>query len=1106
MHMAHRILTGSFAALEARLIEEIAALQSSDPLAPVAVLVGSNLLASYLRGRTAGRGRSAANLRFYTFLDLATRLASASDGAGRKARLPHLGPSAVLENILAAQPPPVFARVSGLAGFRDALLDTFRDLRDAGIGPAELDEGVRKCVELSPDRRDHLSGLADLYRSFRKKVELFHGVDDEFRAAAANAGNVQAILGTPVLMIYGIYDVTGQQTDLLSELKNAIELHYFVPYVDDAVSSFALPFVEARSRELRATAEALPPEIPPTSLGRLAQSDFGFRSQVQQGSAPDGPSASAVPVDSSFALISAPGESRAAVEVIREILSAARDGVIAGFHEAAVILRQPEEQAPVMTEAFRIRGIPYFLEGGRSFLTRALGRAVVAIANLESSSFSRQAILTAMELVAAALPADPAADWDVPDWRALTNDPRFLSGVDAWDSGTKALVREATRNLKAAEEGEAEEADEGRAISVPAAKKKLTSARALQTAWGLLRTAASEWPNSLSWRDWARLLQSRLEPLLSRCSDWAAFSTVLDELTLLSDAAARAGIDAGVSRGRLTSALIESLSARTFSDGRFQRSGVNLLSPASARGLRFPLVIIPGLDEGRFPARLRQDPLLLDAERRSIGKPPRLPLKSQRGEEEKLLFDMAARSAERRLAVMTSRLDESSDRERIPSEFFLRIASAACGAAVRLRDIAAGAIPGLRSVSLDYPAPGKGQIAVDDGEIRLRLVTAGPASPRVVLSALESEDPHLLKGPIAYDKARWSHELTEFDGRIADPGLVRAVAAKIGPSAGQVSSSRLEEYARCPYLFYLKRVIGLEAWIEQEPPEGMDPLERGQAVHAILDQFLKEYAGEKFASIPIETLRKSLSNRARAALDTARPAAMPDLLWEIEREGLEKLLMNWLDWETERVAQGLLPVQSEVAFGKFSYASETPGLRLQAGRHLFVFRGRIDRIDLSGEGYRARVIDYKTGMLPRSMDKRQRPLLMGGEKIQIAVYRGALAVVGGFERLETVEGEYLHLQPRDGEIVPCSFSDESLDEAYRRLPEILEIMGDGIEGGVFFARASGTVRPDGHCEYCDFLPVCGRDRIQREERKANDPEVRKFLRILDIDAASEETS
>ncbi|MBP1623548.1 MAG: hypothetical protein H6Q07_1568, partial [Acidobacteria bacterium] len=35
------------------------------------------------------------------------------------------------------------------------------------------------------------------------------------------------------------------------------------------------------------------------------------------------------------------------------------------------------------------------------------------------------------------------------------------------------------------------------------------------------------------------------------------------------------------------------------------------------------------------------------------------------------------------------------------------------------------------------------------------------------------------------------------------------------------------------------------------------------------------------------------------------------------------------------------------------------------------------------------------------------------------------------------------------------------------------------------------------CEYCDYLPICGKDRVQREERKANDPAVGGFLKILE---------
>ena len=48
------------------------------------------------------------------------------------------------------------------------------------------------------------------------------------------------------------------------------------------------------------------------------------------------------------------------------------------------------------------------------------------------------------------------------------------------------------------------------------------------------------------------------------------------------------------------------------------------------------------------------------------------------------------------------------------------------------------------------------------------------------------------------------------------------------------------------------------------------------------------------------------------------------------------------------------------------------------------------------------------------------------------------------------------------------------------------------------ARTGGMLRPAGHCDYCEYLTICGKDRVQREERKAGDPRVRHFMRITEF--------
>jgi RecB family exonuclease len=1098
--MVHRIYTGTFAALEARLFDETARLQRESPLVPVCILVGSNVLSAYLNYRLAEQRGAAANIRFYNFLDLATRLGRARAAVSKKPRLPFLGAALILDAILEQHAPAPFAAVSSYPGFRNSVLDTFRDLRDAGVTPQDFFLKLRQWPSLPGDRKKQLEALAELFQRFYERLSLFCDVDDDFSWAIAESVRASEVLRTQSLLIYGIYDVTGRQSDLLASLRDVLDLVYFIPYVNQAASAFARPFVESRSKELGVSPEPVFLESASRGLGVMADriwmsgASVGRSSDDLPGHTPSAEIRTPGPaVDGSFAFVSVPGESRAAIEVAREIFRAVREGEITGFHESAILLRHLTEDAPILTEAFQLRGIPYFIHGGRAFGERALGRAVLAIASLASESFSRQSILQTVELVSACLPEDTADNWNTAAWQTMTNHPGFLAGIQSWDDGTEELVLDARRALRV--EALATDQPDERAselgLLISQARTRLHGAQALRSGWTALRQAAVQWPDLLSWQDWADFLERRLQPLLGLSEDWSVFSNALDNLASLGEVAETARVEQKVGRARLLSALKESLNSLSLPQGSFQRSGVNILSLAASRGLRFPLVIIPGLEEGRFPSKLRQDPLIFDEERLRLT--PRLPLKWERSEEEKLLFDMAVRSAEKRLVLMTSRLEENTDRERLPSIFFLRAVAAARGRPVSYQDLTQQNIPGFRSVRLDRPAPGGDDIAVDEGEVRLRLLLEQPR-PQGVLYRLLRADPSRMAGPIAYNRARWEKRLTRFDGRIRHPELLRWIAGRVGTSAGPVSASRLEEYAKCPYLFFLRRVIQLEPWGEIKTGQSIDPLVRGEVIHEILECFAREFPVKQST----EELQIRLASEARSRLERARPPGIPELLWQVELDFLCEMLHNWLAFEINRSHEGLAPAYVELIFGD-SPKAQLPAYRVVAGRHTFDFRGRIDRVDLSADGTRARVLDYKVGILPKTMAGKERISLMAGEKMQLAVYRAALSALPEISRSSGVKGEFLHLQPRDGRTVSCSFDPQELQKGVDHLPGILESIGDGIENGIFFPRTRGSVHPRGHCEYCDYLIVCSKDRIQREERKAADPAVLRHSRTMEPD-------
>jgi len=137
-----------------------------------------------------------------------------------------------------------------------------------------LENSLPNLQGLTADRREHLAGLVEIYRRFTAGIAPFESPADDFRRACIAASGAAKILGTPVTFHYGLYDVTGNQADLLRSLQNALELTYFVPYSGESTAGFATSFLNARAIELGVAPVALPRPERNDSLGLLAERIF----------------------------------------------------------------------------------------------------------------------------------------------------------------------------------------------------------------------------------------------------------------------------------------------------------------------------------------------------------------------------------------------------------------------------------------------------------------------------------------------------------------------------------------------------------------------------------------------------------------------------------------------------------------------------------------------------------------------------------------------------------------------------------------------------------------------------------------------------------------
>src|SRR6185369_16787670 len=101
-----RVHTGEFSdALEIALVEEVRSARSADPLRPIDLLVGSNLLGVYLRRLLARRLGAVAGVKPLTFLDLARRWAGPFFLASGASPMPPFADDVLIRHVVKSLPP-----------------------------------------------------------------------------------------------------------------------------------------------------------------------------------------------------------------------------------------------------------------------------------------------------------------------------------------------------------------------------------------------------------------------------------------------------------------------------------------------------------------------------------------------------------------------------------------------------------------------------------------------------------------------------------------------------------------------------------------------------------------------------------------------------------------------------------------------------------------------------------------------------------------------------------------------------------------------------------------------------------------------------------------
>lgn len=313
-------------------------------------------------------------------------------------------------------------------------------------------------------------------------------------------------------------------------------------------------------------------------------------------------------------------------------------------------------------------------------------------------------------------------------------------------------------------------------------------------------------------------------------------------------------------------------------------------------------------------------------------------------------------------------------------------------------------------------------------------------------------------------------------------------------SEGEFSATQLENYAKCPYKYFVENVLRLETIAE--PVEELEAFEYGSLIHSILYEFytkLKEKGIILFSCSDVEfkSAEELLFKIAERRFDELN--LNPEFSF-YEREKLlgingkrtQSLLYKFLEEERKNDG-GYVPEFFELSFGKVKHEekfSKKFKEGVNAGR--VKLKGKIDRIDINEEEKTLKVIDYKLGgTKPTTED------LLTGISLQLPLYL--------FAAKELIKKELgKEYKPADAQIFSLKYNEkdfgkksislkarrsktenleEKIDAAEEMIKICLEMVNkftEDISQGKFHLSTLKN-REAKVCRYCDFKRIC---RIQ----------------------------
>ena len=350
----------------------------------------------------------------------------------------------------------------------------------------------------------------------------------------------------------------------------------------------------------------------------------------------------------------------------------------------------------------------------------------------------------------------------------------------------------------------------------------------------------------------------------------------------------------------------------------------------------------------------------------------------------------------------------------------------------------------------------------------------------------------------------------------------KRVAEQLVGKGIRLSASRLEDYEKCPFMYFCKH----EMHAMPRKRARLDPASSGTLVHFALEKLLKKHEGEKLYEIDSKLLESELEEILSFYIDTymGGQSDKTKRFHYLYNRTLKILKVIVARLSCEFSESDFEPCDFEL---KIDRDGDIKPFKIMLDDGYIELRGIIDRVDKMDKNDKRyiRVVDYKTGAKSFSLSD-----VLGGLGMQMLLYlvsiwrngkehyggeiipsgvlylparfepyaagrddsaqeisRKKLAggkmdgmilddgnVIEGMDRSRTGQFIPITINKRTGGLSGTFINLEQLGKLSKRMDETMKKMGDCLHEGKIPAKPVYGKNHGDTCQYCDYKSVCMR--------------------------------